>query len=444
MLKNLSRIEISEFIDTGKTLIDSASVEGVYISKDETSLEIDLFDDLEVQAGLRLTARGYYSLCSFCGVGLCRHIAALLICYRNEKDSFESVGTVKSSFTGLKVHKFELPSKAKKTSKPLTKKFIHMLNGLNLASDLLLEVLKTQSAGEMQALQSSVKSQLEKLKGFYLGGLQIDFLDLLQSQSFQKADAAFLVKVNELFQVIKQAKVEFEQAIEGELCEMPYSVLTARCGYVWKYEELAKLFEPRETFLIQLSFSVSENLSAQRLEENGIWLDLISGNVYLSQNLRPFKALRYISETNTEFRVLRCSGLVEYPGDYNCRVRWRSDLRESLGQDDIAKAYSMAKKFDASEFTKIKASFRDGLSRISPHAFLRVDRFSLTDDGVTAFLGDFEFLLSSSYETEALRAISLKSLRDVSCLFRFELSSEGVDVTPLCLVSEDSITRLGF
>ena len=60
---------------------------------------------------------------------------------------------------------------------------------------------------------------------------------------------------------------------------MPYSVCSTRCGHVWKYGELSSLCPPRDASLIQLNFSVHENLLAQRLEETGVWLDLESGEI---------------------------------------------------------------------------------------------------------------------------------------------------------------------
>lgn len=250
--------------------------------------------------------------------------------------------------------------------------------------------------------------------------------------------------MNQLFEVIKQSKIEFNRVLEEELCVMPYSVLTAKCGHVWKYEELAQLVEPRSTELIQLSFSVIENLTVQRLEENGLWLDLGNGEIYLLQNLRPFKALRYIPESNTEFDLLSCSELVEYPGDYNSRIRLATVTKEKIGEGALKRAYEFAKDFNSLEFNKIKASLRDGLSGMSPHGFFKVDGFGFGLNGVSALLGGFELRLSESFETDVLKVCSKQDLSNRACLFRFDLVEGEVELSPLCLVGESSILRLGF
>lgn len=445
LLKNLKRIDISNFKDEGVRLLNSAVIEGAYFSGEKQAFEVEIYDGREISASLLLGERGYKSICSACGSGLCSHVASLILCYLADADSFEEVDKVGASFKGVQFSKF-LPNKKKVSGrgKDLSKKFQVILSGLDIAEELLLELVKLQSSGEPAILLKSIKIQANKLSEYFLPGIGLEIYKLLEFLVFQKPNGNYLGQLSRLHSLIKESKTQFSKACQEGGGFMPYSVCSTRCGHVWKYGELSSLCPPRDASLIQLNFSVHENLLAQRLEETGVWLDLESGEIHFTQNLRPFKALRYIPQSDSEYSVVHCKGLVEYPGEYNYRVNWSSDIKELSGPLVNGKAFGQAKEFDLLELRKIKKLLRDGHSGMPLYGLFKVSSFSVSSDDVSVVLGEYTLSLSMCAETEVLKCLPNEALKNTACLFRFTAAQEGIEVSPVCLISSKSITRLGL
>lgn len=83
--------------------------------------------------------------------------------------------------------------------------------------------------------------------------------------------------------------------------------------------------------------------------ERGFWLDLDSGEIGQTLNLRPVKALKYVKGTDSCFDLLEVPVLYRYPGEGTQRVRWEScatwpisaqerSLLPTLAQPDIPTA----------------------------------------------------------------------------------------------------------
>ena len=133
----MSRIDIACFRAAAKELIDSSSIEGVYIADNEQAIQGDFFDVKDVTAVIRVSSRGYSSYCSNCSSSPCLHIAALILCCLESKDTFEKVDSINCHGLGSSsFRKFESAGKLKK-KRPLIKKFGRILDGLLLADELL-------------------------------------------------------------------------------------------------------------------------------------------------------------------------------------------------------------------------------------------------------------------------------------------------------------------
>ena len=446
-LAKLSEIDISNYEKGAWKLIDSCGVEGLYIDPTHSLLQGDFFDGCEVQSVVQVGPKGYYCSCSACGGSLCAHSSAIILCYSEKKDSFEQVAGIS--------HLQTLPSKAnpyKKTSvkekkrKPLTKKFEKMIEGVDLSLKLLDEILKNSFSASDMLFQSRIKTQLNNLDAYYLGGVKLEMLELLQSISIQQPGDDFLSELEFLYRLLRQGKEELKGVIEQQLSSMPYSEILTLFGHVWKYEELLNWNEPRDSCLIQLNFDVKENLTAQRLEENSLWLDLENGKIFLSQNLRPFKALKYIPATDSEFHAINCKGIVEYPGNGISRIRWQRAEMIDLEVHHMKMAFKLASLFSAEELKGLKAQIRDGLSSIVPHRFYKVDRIDANGGQVTVSMNGFQFELADTYQTKVLNTFPSHYLENVACVFSFELNREGDSfiIYPICLLKEGSIHRLGF
>ena len=444
-LSNWSKIDIADHQSELRRLIENAAVEGAFINKSETCIEGDLYDNDDVHCLISINKRGYRAYCSLCGSVLCSHSAVLITCYLENKESFEVVDHVKvpSNWSGA-LFPFQKHSNKAPQKKSLKKRFQKMLEGLAFADVLLSELLLSIVPQGSSASMSSYKQNLDRLDEFYLSGIKLKFLSLLNSISISGVDESFLFKLNKLSLLVKNSKIELEEELKEDCFENPYSMLCSGRGHVWKMAELEELSKPVDSRLLQLNFSSCENLTAQRIEETGVWLDLNTGSIHVTKNYRPFKALRYIPEGDTEFMILDCKGLVKYPGTGNARVRWRSESKAEVQVEDISKASSMAGCFDKSEQKRLRSELRYSLNDDEVYAYCRVSEFSFRSNTSIAHMNGVPYELQDSYESKLLRSFSLNDLSDSACLLKFEIDKGALQVKPLCVVSDSRIIRLGF
>ena len=101
------------------------------------------------------------------------------------------------------------------------------------------------------------------------------------------------------------------------------SVLYEELGGIWNLERLIELGLKKENVrLLQLSFHVSYDGARRELVDKGWWLDLDSGEIDITYNYRPVKALKYVKEEDSVTEALRVPMLVYYPGENGRRIRW--------------------------------------------------------------------------------------------------------------------------
>ncbi|MCM8524883.1 MAG: hypothetical protein NE327_00070 [Lentisphaeraceae bacterium] len=444
MLEKLLKIDISKFCDKAQKLIDDCTVEGLYLSSESNAIQGDFFDGQEVFSIVQVRRGGYAAYCTLCGADLCAHSSALILCFSQSRSNFETVKELELIDKLPSVSVKKAPNV--KPRKPLNRKFIKMLEGVELGCQLLDEILCSGLSAADLLFQNRIKVQLNKLGGYYLNGVKEALLNGLQEISIEKPNERYLRKLSMVRRLLERGRVELENANDQNLTVMPYSFAMTKLGHVWKYDELQFWRKPVDSKLIQLNFEVSENLTAQRLEETGIWLDLLSGKIVYTQNLRPFKALKYIPSENTEYLLQKCRGLVEYPGEFNCRVKWQGSEKEEMTKPDFLQAYSLAKIFDKNEQKGLKAQMRDGISSFCPYGLYVVDQFLFGKSSISVEMNGSRFKLKDTFETNVLYTFPSEELQETACLFRFEFNflENEIVLAPLCLVSENSINRLGF
>ena len=169
----------------------------------------------------------------------------------------------------------------------------------------------------------------------YLTGLQTAFTRIaLAVRTVQKdpkqADAAYAEALNSLIflrSVIKKSRSFLQEKLNAESYSAEDTVLFEALGGVWKLEDLQAIGAFRENArLVQLSFDVAFDEAKKEYIERGWWLDLDSGRIDQTLNLRPAKALKYVKGDDSRFDLLEVPVLCTYPGEGNCRIRWEHAL----------------------------------------------------------------------------------------------------------------------
>ena len=244
------------------------------------------------------------------------------------------------------------PAKPKKTNTAAQKKKLsRQLEGLDMAEKIVNDLL---SAGVGTLAGSSAQSydKLAKdLGNCYLTGLQTAFTRIaLEVRTVQKspdkADAAYAGALRQLVflrSAIKKSRVFLQDKLTQENYSAEDTVLFEAMGGVWKLEELRAIGAVRgNARLVQLSFDVSYDEAKKEYIERGWWIDLDTGRIDQSLNLRPAKALKYVKGEDSRFDLLEVPQLFTYPGELNCRIRWESASSRPLTPEEQATLPTLA------------------------------------------------------------------------------------------------------
>ena len=231
-------------------------------------------------------------------------------------------------------------------------------------AERMVEELLNTGVGSLGGSSAKTYEELAKeLGNHYLTGPQTAFSRIAlavrtaqrtpeqQESSYAEALRVLIA----LRSTIKKGRAFLQQKLEAGQFSAEDTILFEAMGGVWKLEDLAAIGACREHVrLVQLSFDVSYDEARREYVERGFWLDLDTGHVDQTWNLRPVKALKYIKGEDSCFSLLEIPALYTYPGEGCRRIRWENGMprpltREeqsglpALAQPDLATAVKLAK-----------------------------------------------------------------------------------------------------
>ena len=230
------------------------------------------------------------------------------------------------------------------------------LEGLQL-TEKLVQDLMTAGLGTMGGTAKGTYENLVKQLGdYYLPGPQrlLNGL-LLEINAFQKDgkevhyDHAIDI-LEKLWNLLKKSRTYLETKLaDGDLTQDD-SLLFEELGGVWKMAELEALGRVKKnTEFLQLAFWVTYDEGRREYIDISCWSDLSDGNLYLTKNYRPVKALKHVKEENSIFGVAYAEKTVIYPGEGNLRIRWEHRMIQPMEPEHLEKARSAASDSLAAE-----------------------------------------------------------------------------------------------
>ena len=252
---------------------------------------------------------------------------------------------------------------ARTNTAALAKRLNRQLEGLDMAEQIVEDLLNA-GVGSLAGTSAKTYEQLAKeLGNHYLTGPQTTFSRIALAvhnsqespdQAKRSYDEALRVLIA-LRSTIKKGRAFLRQKLEAGAFSAEDTILFETMGGVWKLEDLAAIGACRENVrLIQLSFDVSYDAARREYVERGFWLDIDTGHVDQTWNLRPVKALKYVKGEDSCFSLLEIPTLYIYPGEGCRRIRWESSVPRpltqeeqsglpALAQSDLATAVKVAK-----------------------------------------------------------------------------------------------------
>ncbi|MDZ4684286.1 MAG: hypothetical protein SH850_04300 [Planctomycetaceae bacterium] len=262
-----------------------------------------------------------------------------------------------------------------------------------------------------------------------------------------------LDQLGRLHSLVKQGRAYLQRrGDDPELKPETDTAIAAWLGHAWQLSELKAVgLVQTDVELIQLAFNSHNDIARQEYVDTGVWLNLNTGRIQLSQNFRPYKAAKYIKSDDSFFQVATVAELCVYPGDVNPRVRWEAMTPRPLEPSDLQRARTHAHSDFAAVVKEVKTNLKGPLSDKQPIyalSFRRIgqidgtfvvedatgNRLTMTDRGMTdepASCHLLPLLSPGLFENQTLVA-----------RFRHDLDTRKLQIKPLSLVTESAVVRL--
>lgn len=346
-------------------------------------------------------------------------------------------------------------TKAQKAAR--TKKIKKQLEGLTLTEKLVQDFVRA-GIGTMGGTALDTYKQLSKQLGdYYLPGPQrlLNHL-ILEIEAFQK-DAqeshyeGAIDILEKLWSLVKKSRVYLTEKLEKDDPSQDDNLLYEELGGVWKLTELEALGRcKQDARLMQLSFWAYYEEARKEYIEAGCWADLDTGELSVTYNYRPVKALKYVKQEDTIFGVAEVPLAVYYPGDGNLRVRWDNAQIRPLNERDVQKLRTFASEDLQAEAKAAKNFLKNAIA--SPMLFRLIAYEQIgrsekglvlrTKSGQTILLGDAKGMEETIERLSILPDGQLFHHQVLLGGFYYSAEDRRLRLKPFSILTESDVVRL--
>jgi hypothetical protein len=400
----------------------------------------------------------------------CKHSLGLLYAYVQKKsfspaDVPEELASKREKAQQRVEKKKEEADKPKTVNKAaLAKKIKAQQTGIDLLEKLTLDLVRL-GIGNMNAKSArEIEEQAKQLGNSYLPGAQaalhnytkLFYTDTGDERSSSQREAVYseaLDQLGRLHTLVKQGRAYLSKRLEDpELKPETESSIAAWLGHAWQLRELkdAGLVQ-NKVELIQVAFNTHDDVARQEYIDTGIWMNLNTGRIQVTQNFRPYKAVKYIRSDDSFFQIAQVEELCVYPGDVNPRIRWDGMIPRPVEPKDLAKVRSFGHSDFAAAVKEVKSHLKGPLSDKQPILALNFRRIGQIDGQPVIVDAKGERLaMTDTGMSEEPPSCSLLGLlpsavfKDQTLIarFRHDLDTRKLQVKPLSIVTETDIIRL--
>lgn len=348
-------------------------------------------------------------------------------------------------------------SAAKSAKNAKVKKIKKQLEGLELAEKLVTDLVKA-GLGTMGGTALKTYEQLSKQLGdYYLPGPQRLLNGLiLQIAAFQKdgKEEHYEVAIDiieKFWTLIKKSKVYLNEKLEKDDVSLDNSELYEELGGIWQLSELEEIGScKKDVDLVQLAFWVNYDEARKEYIDTGCWADLESGQISLTFNYRPIKALKYVKQEDTTFGVAQIPMAAYYPGQGNQRVRWEGVNIRGVEPADIEKVRRFGVTNLGSEAKVVKNIIKNALADPIHFGLIAyemigkagADYVLKNTAGETIMLGDCPYLEGTMERLGIIPDGSLLQNQVLLGAFFYDDKDRRLKLQPISIISENDIIRL--
>ncbi|WP_165226490.1 SWIM zinc finger family protein [Aquisphaera insulae] len=346
----------------------------------------------------------------------------------------------------------------------LAKKIKAQLDGVDLLEKLVLDVVRLGIGNVNAKTARELEEQARQLGNAYLPGAQAalhGFTKLFRDAGGEERTGAgresvygeALDQLCRLHALIRKGRAYLRTRLDDpELAPETDTGIAAWLGHAWQLRELkdAGLVEP-DVELVQLSFHSYDDVARKEYVDAGVWMDLGSGRIALTQTYRPYQAARHIKSEDSFAQVAQVKELCIYPGDLNPRVRWDGMLARPIESRDLVKVRGHGRAEFAAVVKDVKSVLKDPLADKYPICALSFRRIGAIGKAlVVEDRGGGRLVMTDVGLPEEPRSVHLLSLlpeealRDQTLIVRFrhDLDTRKLQVKPLSIVTESEVIRL--
>ena len=402
----------------------------------------------------------------------CKHCVGLMFAYVLKKASFKTADVPADLAEKREKLATRVEKKKEEAAKPktvnlsaLAKKIQAQLEGLDLLEKLTLDVTRI-GIGNMNAKTArEIEEKAKQLGNTYLPGAQAALHrytklfgdDALDAQGAARGgEAVFseaLDQLSRLHAIVKQGRVYLKRRLEDpELKPEVETAIAAWLGHAWQLAELkAAGLVQNDVELLQLAFNSHDDVARQEYVDTGVWMNLGTGRIQITQNFRPYKAVKYIKSDDSFFQVAQVKELCVYPGDVNPRIRWEGMIPRPVEPRDFQRVRDHARTDFVAVIKEVKTNLKGPLADKQPIYALRFrqigqvegvpamedaqgERLTMTDIGMTEEPASCHLLQLLSPELHENQALVVR--------FRHDLDRRKLQVKPLSIVTGTSVVRL--
>lgn len=405
----------------------------------------------------------------------CKHCIGLMYAFTDGKtfavtDVPEELASKREKMEKRIEKKKEVSNKPKKVNKAALKKKIKaQLDGLNLLESLTHDLIRTGMGNTNAKTARQIESQAKQLGNAYLPGAQSALLNYtklfvdesghfdsqLAPQQRERVYSEALDQLTRLNALIKSGRSYLQSRLDDpDLAPETESSIASWLGHAWQLSELktAGLVE-MNTELVQLAFHSYDDVARREYVETGIWMNLGSGAVQLTQNYRPYKAAKYIKEEDSFFQIAQIPELCIYPGDMNPRIRWETSSSRPIAPADLKTVRSHAHQDYGSLIKTIKSHLKSPLADKSPVVALNYERIGtvgeelvIEDKARTRLVFTEMGMSEEPASCHLLKLLPREMFQKQTLIARFhqDLDTRTLRIKPLSIVTETQIFRLTF
>ncbi len=350
---------------------------------------------------------------------------------------------------------------AKKAGKPnkaaAEKKLRKQLEGLELAETFVRDIFSRGVSSVNSASARQYKDLAKQLGDHYLPEPQAIMMQIV-SQALvlsDKADDNMTDNITslcvKLSSTVKKSREYISSKLESGEVLPEDSILYEAMGGVWKLTQLKEIGLYKENArIMQLSFNVIDDAIHKALIDTAWWIDLDSGEISRTENIRPVKSLKHIKAEDSSFGIFKIKELYKYPGGLNRRIRWESAEISEPDSSIYTQIISMAEPSIADAVKKAKNDLKNTLSEPSVCVLLPYDsiEFAVNDGHPVLRYGDetigmrsFEGYQNTCGVLRATNSAVHKNGALAGMLF-YDSRERKIFLCPLTLVTGDGIIRL--